>query len=258
MSSHPPHLTAPNFSGLAHGFFSRVGGVSDGFYQSLNVGPGSSDSPARVKENRARCALALGASTPELVTGYQVHSATALIATAPFTGTPPHGDAVVTDQPGLAIGILTADCMPFLLADAQAGVIAAAHAGWRGALAGILPATIEKMVSLGAVPERIIAALGPCLRQPNFEVGLDLVQAFEQQYPDIDEFLAPGVNDDKRQFDLAGFGWRQLQSLGITNVFDTEVCTLQEQQDYFSYRATKRNGEPDYGRNFSGICLPPQ
>ena len=256
----PPCLTAPNLA-FTHGFFSREGGVSTGIYASLNTGPGSDDAPENVSENRARCARALGADAGKLLTLYQVHSAKVVTVEMPWphdekNARAPEADGFVTKTPGITLGVLTADCMPFLFVDADAGVIGAAHAGWRGALGGVLENTIEKMVSLGAKPENVKAALGPCLRQPNFEVGLDLVEAFVKKHPETEQFFAPGVNAQKRQFDLAGFGRLRIASQGVTQFYDTGVCTLGEKERYFSYRASRRANEPDYGRNLSAIVLP--
>ena len=212
--------------------------------------------------NRAACANALKASPKRLVTLYQIHSSTVIETNASWNGEPPKADGVVTTTPGLMLGILTADCMPFLFADLKAGVIGAAHAGWRGALGGeneeggVIENTITKMISLGASTQNIVAALGPCLRQPNFEVGDDLVDAFLTKHPEADRFFAPGVSKEKRQFDLAGFGHWRLAEIGVTKLHDTGICTLGEKQHYFSYRATKRANEPDYGRNLSAIVLP--
>ena len=256
----PPCLTSPILP-FPHGFFSREGGVSSGIYASLNTGPGSDDAPEDVSENRARCARALGADAGKLLTLYQVHSAKVVTVDTPWphddkNAHAPEADGFVTKTPGITLGILTADCMPFLFADANACVIGAAHAGWRGALGGVLENTIEKMVSLGAKPENIKAALGPCLRQLNFEVGLELVDAFTDKHPEAEQFFTSGVSDEKRQFDLAGFGRLRLASQGVTQLYDTGVCTLGEKERYFSYRASRRAKEPDYGRNLSAIVLP--
>ena len=257
----PPYLIANNLSNgsVSHGFFSRVGGVSEGEYASLNVGVGSNDNPSHVLENRNRCARAMGTHGDRLLTAYQIHSPDVLVVDGPFRGPRPKADGMVTTTPGIALGVLSADCMPFVFCDPSAGVIGAAHAGWRGALGrdgrGVIENTIAKMASLGAKPERIAAALGPCLRQSNFEVGLDLVEAFTEQHPSSAQFFAPGARPEKRQFDLAGFGRWRLSSVGVENFFDTNTCTLGESERYFSYRAMKRAGGNDYGRNLSVIAL---
>ena len=250
----PPRLKSPALDNTVHGFFGREGGVSEGMFASLNTGLGSSDDPQRVTENRRRCREALGAA--HLLTLYQVHSADAVIVTEPWRGAGPRADGMATRMRGVALGVLAADCMPFLFIDAEAEIIGAAHAGWRGALAGVLGNTVAAMTTLGARPSRIRAALGPCLRQPNFEVGLDVVRAFAEKHPDTEQFFAPGAAADKRQFDLAGFGRAELARAGVVHLDDLDVCTLGEKSAYFSYRASRRANEPDYGRNLSAIALP--
>jgi len=250
----PPHLESAMLSGARHGFFGRAGGVSDGMFASLNVGLGSSDDPMRVAENRKRCLEALGAA--RLLTLYQMHSAEAVIVSEPWEGAGPRADGMATRLKGVALGVLAADCMPFLFVDPEAEIIGAAHAGWRGALAGVLGATVAAMVKLGAKPHRIRAALGPCLRQPNFEVGLDVLEAFTAKCPEAEQFFAPGAASEKRQFDLAGFGRADLARAGVEHLDDLCVCTLGEKDRYFSYRASRRANEPDYGRNLSAITLP--
>ncbi|MBL4620032.1 MAG: peptidoglycan editing factor PgeF [Marinicaulis sp.] len=255
--SGPPFLASPllNAPGLSHGFFSREGGVSSGEFASLNAGPGSSDNTDDVAENRLRCATALGAAPSSLLTAYQVHSADVLAIEAPWKDDPPKVDGLVTATPGLAIGVLAADCMPWLFADPRARIIAAAHGGWRGALAGILENTIEAMERLGAERDNIRAVVGPCLRQPNFEVSLDLVEPFLDKYPNADIFFAAGQSSDKRQLDLAGFGAWRLRESGVSQIDDLDICTLAEPDRYFSYRATIRRRESHYGRNLSAILI---
>jgi len=258
--SGPPRLTVEALTapGIAHGFFGRAGGVSSGVYASLNTGLGSDDDQTAIAENRARCAKALGGAPQNLVTLYQIHSATCVLVDEPWSGrNGPQADGMVTQRPGIALGVLAADCMPFLFAEPAAGVIGAAHAGWRGALAGVLEATVETMTRLGAKPERIRAGLGPCLRQPNFEVGLDLVEAFLAKHPQSERFFAAGVSPEKRQFDLASFGRWRLESVGVFGLDDTGVCTLAEPEKYFSYRASRQAGENDFGRNLSAIVVAP-
>jgi len=252
----PPHLKSELLSaaGVAHGFFGRAGGVSTGIFASLNVGLGSSDDLANAAENRIRCREALGAD--HLATLYQAHSPDVVIVTEPWSGQGPKADGMATRLKGVALGVLAADCMPFLFVDRNAQVIGAAHAGWRGALAGVLEATIQAMVSIGASPESIVAVVGPCLRQANFEVGLDVVDAFAKKHPDTDRFFAPGVSAQKRQFDLVGFGAARLAACGVSRLDDIGVCTLADSDRYFSYRASRRAGDPDYGRNLSAISLP--
>jgi purine-nucleoside/S-methyl-5'-thioadenosine phosphorylase / adenosine deaminase len=253
----PPFLTSPLLAtpNLAHGFFGRAGGVSTGVYASLNVGAGSDDKPEDVKENRRRCATALGCDADRLVTNYQIHSSEVVIIDAPWSGAPAKADGLVTKTRGLALGVLAADCMAWLFADPEAGVIGAAHAGWRGALAGVLENTVAAMEGLGANRTNIRAALGPCLRQPNFEVGIDLVDAFTEKFSGAETFFAPGKSTQKRQLDLAGFGaWRLGQS-GVKHIDDLGVCTLAAPEAYFSYRASQRAAETGYGRNLSAIAI---
>ena len=240
---------------VTHGFFSRRGGVSDGDYASLNTGPGSNDKADDVARNRAICAAALGCDPLNLMTCYQIHSPEVLAVDKPWSGAPKKADALVTNQPGLLLGVLAADCMPWLLADPDAGIIGAAHAGWRGALAGVLENTVSAMVKLGAKTENIIAALGPCLRQPRFEVGLELLEAFVEKHPEASEFFSPSVSAQKRQLNLAGFGAWRLQESGVRRIDDIGVCTLEHADDYFSYRGSRRAGAADYGRNLSAIAL---
>lgn len=243
-------------AGVRHGYFGRKGGVSAGIYDSLNCGPGSNDAPESVRENRARVARTLGAG--HLLSLYQVHGIEVITVHEAWENgaSRPRCDAMVTDRPGLALGTLAADCGPVLFADAEGGVIGAAHAGWKGALAGVLESTVEAMVAQGAAPDRIRAALGPCLRQREFEVGRDLVDAFCSKHPEAARFFAPGAAPDKRQFDLAGFGFWRLAESGVTRTEDAGGSTLAEPDAYFSYRASRRAGEDDYGRNLSAIALP--
>lgn len=247
------HLKADLPGDIAHGFFGRAGGVSSGIYQSLNTGLGTQDDLSNVAENRTRCREALGAE--HLLTLYQIHSADVVVVTDPWSGQGPRADGMATRLKGIALGVLAADCMPFLFVDAEAGVIGAAHAGWRGALAGVLEATVASMISIGARADAIAAAVGPCMRQENFEVALDVHQAFTAKYPYTEQFFADGRAADKRQFDLAGFGRSRLEAAGVGRLEDVGVCTVGNFDRYFSYRASRRGGEPDYGRNLSAIAL---
>lgn len=275
----PPFITGSKLSAIKsiqHGFFSRHGGVSTHFYTSLNVGLGSGDDHDKVIENRNRCETALGAAADSLITLHQVHSAKATIidehnrsawedylkSGSQNTGqslSPSlpdlESDGVVTKLSGVMLGILTADCMPFLFADEKAGVIGAAHGGWRGALNGVLETTIDAMVALGANPANINAALGPCLRQDNFEIGLDLLDEFTKMHPLSTRFFKPGISDQKRQFDLAGFAFWRLKSKGLVHIDDVGICTLANPDDYFSYRHSRQNNQGDYGRNLSAIMI---
>ena len=251
-----PHLQSRLLSeaGASHGFFGRAGGVSTGIFSSLNVGLGSTDDPANAAENRLRCQETLGGES--LLTLYQIHSPDAVIVTEGWTGQGPRADGMATRLKGVAIGVLAADCMPFLFIDPEAEVIGAAHAGWRGALAGIIESTVQAMVSIGARADRIAAALGPSMRQPNFEVGLDVLDAFISKYPQAEQYFAAGVAPEKRQLDLAGFGRWRLAAAGVERLDDIGVCTVAESDAYFSYRASRRANEPDYGRNLSAISIP--
>ncbi|NWG71169.1 MAG: peptidoglycan editing factor PgeF [Parvularculaceae bacterium] len=253
----PPFLRSPLLENARapHGFFGRAGGVSSGLFATLNTGLGTRDDIEAVRENRARCAGALGVA--RLVTLHQIHSSDVVTVRAPWPDEArPRGDGMVADRPGVALGVLAADCMPVLFCDPAAGVIGAAHAGWRGALAGVIEATLAAMTRIGAQPARVVAAIGPCLRQPNFEVGLEVVDAFKRKHPLSERFFGPGVSPEKRQLDLASFGAWRLRESGVAGIDDVEVCTLAAPLDYFSYRASRRAGEPDYGRNLSAIACP--
>ncbi|NHK27746.1 peptidoglycan editing factor PgeF [Parvularcula flava] len=249
----PPFLTSPHMN-ARHGFFGRAGGVSTGIFESLNCGPGSSDDSANVSENRRLCAAALEADA--LFTGYQIHSAEAVFVEK-ADQSQPKADALVTTTPGLALGILTADCIPVLFHDQRAGVIGAAHAGWRGALGGILESCVSLMQLHGATPANIRAAIGPCLRPPHFQVGDDLVSAFIEKYPVSTRFFTPEENNGKYQCDLTAFAtWRLCeQGLEAANIVDTGDNTLADPERYFSYRHSRQAGHADYGRNLSAIVL---
>lgn len=242
--------------GIRHAFFTRDGGVSEGIYRSLNAGVGSEDAPDRVAENRARMAAALGVSPARLLTAFQVHSPEVAVAEGPWPADQrPHADALVTRVPALAIGVSTADCGPVLFADAQAGVIGAAHAGWRGALAGVLEATIAAMETLGADRRRTIAALGPMIRQQNYEVGPEMVARFEHADPDNARFFAPAARERHRMFDLPGYAAARLRRAGILQVEDLGHCTYADEGRFFSFRRATHRAEPDYGRHVNAIAL---
>lgn len=254
----PSCFEAPMLKGdkLSHGFFARNGGVSTGLYRSLNCGFGSNDAREAVAENRVRVAASLDVSPENLVTLRQTHSAHAAILDEP----PPSGavidaDAIVTSRRGLAAAVLTADCAPVLLADMEAGVVASAHAGWRGALGGILEATVDAMQTLGARPDRIQAAVGPCISLAAYEVGDDFKKTFTTLTPGNAEFFEPGPNGGKPHFDLARFVSVQLHQKGVTQVEISGLCTFGCESDYFSYRRSQHRGEPDYGRQISAIVL---
>jgi len=242
-----PELEMP---GIAHGFFGRAGGVSTGIYKSLNCGPGSRDAPDAIAENRARAVKAL-APGAKLVTLNQIHSPFAHIVGPGWNwGQRLSGDGLATDQPGVMLGILTADCAPVLFADEEARVIGAAHAGWKGALGGILEATIAAMEALGAKHENITAAIGPCISQSNYEVGPE----FRAHFADSRYFIAsdrPGAF----RFDLEGYVADRLANAGLDLVARLGLCTYPPENGFFSFRRTTHRGEADYGREISGIVL---
>lgn len=243
-------------AGIRHGFFDRRGGVSAGIHASLNCGLGSEDDPDHVRENRRRVAAALGVAPGGLLTAYQVHSATAIAVTAPWPDdSRPRADGLATDRPGLALGVLSADCAPVLLADAEAGVVGAAHAGWRGALAGITDAVIAVMESLGARRQRIQAAVGPCISQACYEVGAELRQAFLDAAPDNGALFAPGTRANHFHFDLEGYVALRLARAEIGGVERLGRCTYADEDAFFSFRRATHRGEPDYGRAISAIAL---
>lgn len=243
---------------IRHAFFTRAGGVSQGVYASLNAGVGSRDDPELVEENRARMAAALGVAPDRLLSVYQVHSPDVVVAEEAWPASArPRADAIVTRQPGLAIAASTADCGPVLFADPEAGVIGAAHAGWRGALAGVTDATIAAMERLGAKRARITAAIGPLIRQPNYEVGLEVAAQFHAERADNERFFVPSQNPGRVMFDLAGYIARRLERAGLTRIEDIRICTYAEAEKFYSYRRMTHLGEPDYGRHLNAIALHP-
>ena len=241
-------------AGGRHAFVTRQGGVSAGLYSSLNVGLGSSDDPIAVAENRRRVAAHFGAGPEALMSCYQIHSATALTVQAPWTRRP-EGDAVVTATPGLVCGALAADCAPVLLADAQARVVAAAHAGWKGALGGIVESTVSAMEALGARAERIVAAVGPCIGPDSYEVGLEFLERFTAGDAAAARFFRPGLAVDKRQFDLPAYVLDRLARAGVRDAEWTGHDTCAEETLFFSNRRAFRRGDADYGRLISCISL---
>jgi YfiH family protein len=252
-----PALTSPLLSalpGVRHAFFTRHGGVSTGIYASLNVGLGSKDDPAAVVENRRRAAAHFGAPPESLSTCYQIHSATTVVATAPWGDVRQEGDGVVTQASGVVCGALSADCAPILLADAQAGVVAAVHAGWRGALGGVVVSAITTMTGLGAQPSRIVAVVGPCIGPNSYEVGLDFLETFTAQAPGAERFFSPGATADKRLFDLPAFVLDRLALAGVETAewIGADTCA---DEDFFSNRRAYQRGEGDYGRLLSAITL---
>lgn len=252
-------LAAANLDlpGVAHAFFGRKGGVSEGVYASLNCGMGSDDDSAKVAENRRRAIAALsGGAEAKLATVYQVHSADAVTVHEPWPhDARPKADAMATDRPGVALGILTADCAPVLFADPDAGVIGAAHAGWQGALAGITDAAIAQMESLGAQRERIRAAVGPCIHQAAYEVGPEFQQRFVAADPSNAGFFAPGTRDGHWQFDLPGYVVHRLRAAGIADTHIVPACTYTAEANFYSYRRATHRGEPGYARQLSAIML---
>ena len=255
MSNAPLAFLAHALAGIPHGFLGREGGVSTGIYAGLNVGLGSDDDRAAIVENRRRAVTAVlpGAA---LVTLHQVHSAEAVIVEAPFADDArPHADALVTDRPGLLLGVLTADCAPVLLADAQAGVVAAAHAGWKGALGGVTDAAIEAMERLGADRSRIAAAIGPCIARASYEVDEGFLGRFCEAEPANERFFKEG-RGDHHQFDLEAYVAARLAAAGVTRVEALGLDTYADEARFFSFRRATHRGEPGYGRQISLIALP--
>ncbi len=243
---------------LKHGFFTRLGGVSQGPYASMNCGFGSSDAPDRVNENRARAMAQVGLPARALVTARQVHSARACTVDRPWnTQERSELDGMATRSPGLALGVLTADCAPVLFADIKAGVIGAAHAGWRGAKGGILEATIAAMETLGARREQIEAAVGPCIRRDSYEVTETFRHGFVRDHPCCARFFSAGAQSGRFQFDLAGYVTQRLGEAGLTALSVLAHDTCAEDDLFFSYRRVTLNGGGDYGRQLSTIALSP-
>jgi polyphenol oxidase len=254
-----PHLAAPALAalpGVRHAFFTRRGGVSTGVYASLNGGRGSSDDPQAVLENRRRMTEFLGVQDGMLATPHQVHSSEVVVAFQPWgLGEAPQADALVTTVRGLAIGVATADCAPILFADATAGVIGAAHAGWKGALGGVLEATVEAMEKLGARSGSITAVLGPCIRQPSYEVGPEFVARFRAVDMLNDRFFAPAENNGHCRFDLGGYVLSRLRACGVGTIEDMALDTYPDEERFYSFRRTTHRGEADYGRLIHAITL---
>ena len=247
-------ITSDIFQGIRHGFFSRAGGASSGVFEGLNCGAGSSDQAEAVAANRALVAGAMGVSQDRIATVHQVHSADVLHVQAPPSGERPKADAIVTGTPGIAIAVLTADCQPVLFADREAKVVGAAHAGWKGALHGVLEATVDAMVELGAERGRIVAAIGPAISQRAYEVGPDFFDRFRAIDEDSARFFANG-KDDRYLFDLPGYGLRRLREAGVGQAEWTGHCTYSDAARFFSYRRSVHFAEADYGRLISTIRL---
>ena len=241
--------------GLRHAFFSREGGVSEGIYAGLNGGTGSNDTPANVAENRRRMAYQMGVAPDRLLTLYQVHSSDVVAAIAPWDGgARPKADAIVTRTVGLAIGVTAADCGPILLVDPSARVIGAAHAGWKGALTGVLESTVDAMEKLGAERSGIVAAIGPMIRQSSYEVGSEFVERFLDADAENGVFFIPSVRSGHAMFDLAGFIRMRLENAGVLMIDDIGVDTYSDER-FYSYRRSVHRNEPDYGRHVHAIAL---
>ena len=248
--------TLATLPGIRHAFFTRAGGVSTGVYASLNAGIGSNDAPENVAINRARMAGTLGVTAERFLTAYQIHSPDVVAVVAPWSAeTRPRADAMVTATPGVAIGVSTADCGPVLFADPTARVIGAAHAGWRGALAGVTDSTVAAMERLGAARARIVAAIGPMIRQPNYETGLDLKDRFLAADGANARFFQPAAREAHFMFDLAGYIAARLAAAGIGTIEDVDACTYADEEKFFSYRRMTHRGEADYGRHVNAIVL---
>ena len=257
MTPSPPCLTDPRLaalSGVRHAFFTREGGVSTGVYDSLNVGRGSHDDLKAVEENRRRAASLFGLEADALLTCHQVHSALVVSADAAFGQTRPAADGVVVARPGLICGALSADCAPILLADAEARIVAAAHAGWKGALDGMAESVVEAMIARGARRERIVAAVGPCIAQASYEVGLEYLDRFEAGDPGASRWFAPGAHAQKRQFDLPGYVISRLDRAGVADA-QWIGCDTCADERFFSNRRAFHRQEGDYGRLLSAIVL---
>ena len=243
--------------GLRHAFFTREGGVSDGVYTGLNGGIGSNDDPANVRENRRRMADQMGVAPEHFLSVHQIHSPDVVVATGPWPSEArPRADAIVTRTEGIAIGVTTADCGPILFADPAARVIGAAHAGWKGALTGVLESTIEAMVKLGADRGSMVVAIGPLIRQNSYEVGSEFVERFLAADADNAAFFMASTRADHSMFDLAGFIRIRLERAGVLMIDDIGVDTYSDER-FYSYRRSVHRNEPDYGRHVHAIVLEP-
>lgn len=251
----------PDESVVTHGFFGRQGGVSSGIFSSLNCGFGTQDSPANITENRRRVSEALGVHPDYLISLKQIHSPVCLYVDRPWSADDrPEADAFVTDSPGIALAILTADCGPVLFYGEKADgkpMIGAAHAGWRGAVGGVMDATIKMMIDHGVKAESIRAAIGPCLGPQSYEVGMDFMATFLNDNPESTQFFQPAVRPDHMMFDLPGYIENRLTGCGVRSVFLTGVDTYPENNGYFSYRRTTHRAETGYGCQISGLVIRP-
>jgi polyphenol oxidase len=253
----PRVITHPVLDGVRHGFMTRQGGVSTGLYDSLNCGFGSSDEPSSVAANRARAVALLGLPDLAPVTVHQIHSPDVVVVEQPWPhGENPKADAMVTRRPGTCLGVLSADCVPLLFADRQAGVIGAAHSGWKGALFGVAQATIAAMCKLGAEPGRICVAIGPAIQQDSYEVGPEFPGRFAEADPDSLRFFRSAARAGHYMFDLPGFIESRLAPLGLAAIGNTRLDTCTDEARFFSYRRTTLRREPDYGRQISLVALP--
>jgi polyphenol oxidase len=256
-SSLAPIEAQPLFlPGIAHAFFTRAGGVSSGIYASLNTGIGSKDERALVLENRARAMRHLGLPPEALATPYQIHGATAVVVETVWgPGIGPKADAVVTRRPGIAAGVGAADCGPVLFADARAGVVAAAHSGWKGAFFGVLESAVDAMERLGAARKNVVAVLGPTISAAAYEVGPEFVSRFIAVDAGNEVFFHPSRRAGHAQFDLPAYIVARLKQAGVGSVHDLGLCTYADATRFFSYRRATHRGEPDYGRLLSAITL---
>jgi YfiH family protein len=249
-------LLLASVPGVRHAFFTRAGGVSAGIYAGLNGGLGSNDAPENVQENRRRMAAALDVAPEKLLTLYQVHSPDVVVALGPWqTSTRPKGDAMVTKVPGIALGVTAADCGPVLMVDPKARVIGAAHAGWKGALGGVLEATLDAMEGQGASRDDIVVGLGPMLRRRNYEVGMEFVARFEEAAADNARFFSSASRNGHAMFDLPGYIHARLTAAGVLLVDDIDLCTYADEDSFYSYRRSTHRKEGDYGRHVHAIVL---
>lgn len=239
---------------VRHGYFGRAGGVSDGIYAGLNVGLGSADDRDRVIENRNRVGRWFDASADRLATVHQVHSPDVVTVDGSYAGERPQADALVTATPGVVLGVLSADCGPILFADPHAGIVGAAHAGWKGALTGVLENTIGAMEALGATRGNVVACLGPSISRRSYEVGPEFVERFVGTNPAYAAFFSPSERPDHAMFDLPALTLKRLTDAGI-DAENLDICTYPQEANYFSYRRTVHRQEPDYGRQISAIMI---
>ena len=247
-----PQLT---MAGVRHGFFTRQGGVSTGLFEGLNTGLGSGDETEAVNENRRRVTGWFGQDLDHLANAYQIHSAVTHVADRPWAGDRPEGDAVASATPGLVCAVLTADCAPILLADPKARVVAAVHAGWKGAVGGVIESAVASMQGLGADPARTVAVVGPCIAQASYEVGEDFEARFTAHDARAARFFIAGATPDRRMFDLPGYVLWRLETAGVGQTAWTGDDTCADEERFYSNRRAFQRGEPDFGRLMSAISL---